>query len=242
MFRIAVCDDDSIFIRQSADLISRWEQKPKNTFLSFFDNGTELINAHKDSPFDIILLDIMMPTINGIETAREIRQDDKNVKIIFLTSSPEFAVESYTVKANGYLLKPVTEKSLFPCLNEFVEEINNSPRTIIVRSIHNVQKLVVDDIVYLEARNKHIIFAMRSGVKIETIEPLHVCEKKLIPNREFFKCHRSYIVNINHIDKYTSKEILMHNGSLIPISRRYQKDFQSAYYTTLFGEVGEDKW
>ena len=79
---------------------------------------------------------------------------------------------------------------------------------------------------------------MLDGSKIETTEPLHICEEKLIPNKEFFKCHRSYIVNINHIDKYTSKEIRMHNGSFIPISRSYQKDFEFAYYATLFGEAG----
>ncbi|MBR3597786.1 MAG: response regulator transcription factor [Clostridia bacterium] len=238
MLRIAVCDDDFLFRKQIAEIMNRWEQKPENAVFEIFDNGDELISAHKTSPFDIILLDILMPLINGIETAREIRQNDKNTKIVFLTSSPEFAVESYTVKADNYLLKPVSEKALFCCLDELAEEIGNKAKTIAIKGIYNVYKLVVDDIVYVEAQNKHIVFSMLDGSKIETTEPLHICEEKLIPNKEFFKCHRSYIVNINHIDKYTSKEIRMHNGSFIPISRSYQKDFEFAYYATLFGEAG----
>ena len=239
MLRIAVCDDDTDFGKQISGMIVRREQK--NIVCEIFDNGDELINAHKSSPFDIIFLDVMMPMVNGIETAGEIRQKDKNVKIVFLTSSPEYAVESYTVKANNYLLKPVSEKSLYDCLDEFVEEINRSSRTIIIKGIYNVQKITVNDIVYIEAQNKHIVFTMLNSEKIETTEPLHLCEEKLAANKYFFKCHRSYIVNINHIDKYTSKEIRMHNGCCVPISRSYQKAFESAYYAALFGEDGDDK-
>lgn len=241
MLRIAICDDDPVFGKQTADMIDRWEQKPKNTLCEIFSNGDELINAHKALPFDIILLDVIMPLINGIETAKEIRQKDKSTKIIFLTSSTEFAVESYTVKANNYLLKPVSEKALTACLDEFFEEINKNQKTINVKGIYNTHRIALDDIVYIEAQNKHIVFSLRSGSKIETIEPLYVCEEKLASNKEFIKCHRSYIVNISYIDRYTSKEIKMYSGCSIPISKNYHKSFESAYYSALFGEAGDNK-
>ena len=76
-------------------------------------------------PFDIILLDVVMPLLNGIEAANELREKDKNVKIVFLTSSPEFAVASYTVKASNYLLKPVEPAKLFACLDELIIEIHS---------------------------------------------------------------------------------------------------------------------
>ena len=241
MLKIAVCDDDLSFLNQTAKMIENWEQRPANILCKTFDNGDELITAHKNSPFDIILLDVVMPLINGIETAREIRQNDKNTKIVFLTSSSEYAVESYTVKANNYLLKPISENALFSCLDEFIKEISNNSQTITIKGIYNVQKLSIKDIVYIEAQNKHIVFVTSDGSRIETTEPLHICEDKISANKEFFKCHRSYIININHIDKYTSKEVFMHNGYCIPISRSYQKAFESAYFAVLFGEAGENK-
>ena len=241
MLRIAICDDDKDFLKKTEEMIERWEERPKNTFIETFCDGNELINSHKISPFDIILLDIVMPTVNGIETAREIRKADKRTKIVFLTSSAEFAVESYTVKANNYLLKPVSEKALFISLNEFSQEMNKNRQSITVKSMYTVHKLIVDEIVYIEAQNKHIVFFMADGTKIETMEPLHACEEKLEKNKEFFKCHRSYIVNINYIDMYTSKELKMHLGCSIPISRSCQKAFETAYFAVLFGEAGEDK-
>ncbi len=240
MLRIAICDDDPAFRKHMAEMIGRWDKKTKNTVCETFENGDELITAHKASPFDIILLDIIMPMINGVETAREIRQSDKNTAIVFLTTSPEFAVESYTVKANNYLLKPVSPEALFSCLNELSCEDKFSP-TITLKGIYTIYKVILSDIVFIEAQNKHIVFTLLDGSKIETIEPLHLCEEKLAANKEFFKCHRSYIVNINYIDKYTSKEIRMHNGCCIPISRSYQKAFETAYYSVLFGEGGDNK-
>ena len=241
MLRIAICDDSADFIQQIIEIINRWQAKPLNTVCTAFDNGDELTSAHKSAPFDIILLDAIMPMLNGIETAREIRRMDKNVKIVFLTSSPEFAVESYTVKANNYLIKPINEHALFQCLDEFIAEIAQNARTITVKGLYSVQKLALDSIEYVEAQNKHIVFTLSDGTMLETTEPLHVCENKLTLNDCFIKCHRSYIVNINHVETYTLKELKMRSGCRIPISRSFQKAFESAYFTILFGKAGESK-
>ena len=241
MLRIAVCDDDSGFRKSVGEMLEHWEQKHEKVVCDFFDNGDDLISTHRAQPFDIILLDVVMPMINGIETAREIRTEDKTTKIVFLTSSSEYAVESYTVKANNYLLKPVDEKALFVCLDEFSSEIIKNSKKIMVKGVYTVHKILAEEIVYIEALNKHIVFNLVDGTKIETTEPLHICEEKIAENKEFFKCHRSYIININHINAYTSKEVKMHSGRVIPISRSYQKAFESAYFSVLFGEVGEDK-
>lgn len=239
MLRIAICDDQADFTNHIVELLNEWPSKPINMVCETFDNGDELLSSHKSAAFDIILLDVIMPMLNGIETAREIRSIDKNTKIVFLTSSPEFAVESYTVKANNYLLKPVKKQDLYLCLEELMETISQNAGTIVVKSLYAMQKLVLDDIVYVEARNKHIIFTMVDGTTIETTEPLHLCEEKLSASNFFFKCHRSYIVNMNYIDTYTLKEIRMHSGCRIPISRNYHKAFKSTYFAVTFGEAGE---
>ena len=128
MIRIAICDNEQEFLTQLDSTLTQWSTPPARISTECFDNGDALISAHKNSPFDIILLDIVMPIFTGIETAHEIRKFDKNVKIVFLTSSPEFAVDSYSVKASNYLLKPVSTHKLFICIDELYEEIKDEDK------------------------------------------------------------------------------------------------------------------
>ena len=91
----------------------------------------------------------------------------------------------------------------------------------------------------MEAQNKKVLFFLVDGRVIEANEPLYVFEDILNLNDGFYKCSRSYIVNIHHIDMYTAKEIRMRSGAIIPVSRGYHKDFEAAYFSVLFGKAGE---
>lgn len=108
MLKIAVCDDSPLFLELAIKFINKWsEERQFPVSISSYNNGDDLLAANAEERMDIIFLDIIMPLLNGMDTARELRQTDKAVKIIFLTSSPEFALESYEVKAQGYVLKPL---------------------------------------------------------------------------------------------------------------------------------------
>src|SRR5574344_1361863 len=117
--RIVTCDDDQAVIDNIKAIIFRNDQAPKDIELTSYSNSTKLLSALEDGKdYDIFLLDILMPEINGMELAKAIRRTDKTSLIIFLTSSPEFAVDSYDVNAFGYLLKPVSETKLFALLSK----------------------------------------------------------------------------------------------------------------------------
>lgn len=239
MIRIAICDDCSDFLQQTEQIISRWDTSVV-VATELFEDGDALISAHVRNPFDIILLDVVMPLLNGIETAKELRERDKNVKIVFLTSAAEFAVESYTVKASNYLLKPVNPEKLFACLDELVCACHHVSRSITVKGIHASYRVTLSDIEYVESQGKHIVFSNTSGDTIESLEPLYTFEKTLTLDDGFFKCHRSYIVNIHHINRFSSTEIIMRSGCRIPISRSCQKEFEATYFRVVFGKVGDD--
>ncbi len=240
MIRIAICDDSSAFLEQTKYMIERRDNYPPNISVEMFEDGDTLISAHAKAPFDIILLDIVMPLLNGIETAKELREKDKNVKIVFLTSSAEFAVDSYTVKASNYLLKPLKSEKLFLCLNELISELQSTPRCITVKGIDATHRISISDIEYIEAQGKHIIFSLVGNKTVKTSEPLYAYESILVIDDGFFKCHRSYIVNIHYIDSYSHSEIIMRSGYRIPISRSCQKDFDVVYFRVVFGKVGDD--
>ena len=241
MFRIAICDDEPVFSSQIEAILKHWPSRPADLITETFANGDALITAHTESPFDIILLDVMMPFVNGIEAAREIRTHDKNVKIVFLTSSPEYAVDSYTVKATNYLLKPVDPFILFQCLDELYGEAHQVLPYMNVKIPHAVRKINLAEIEYVEAQKRHVLFSLNDGNTLESTEPFYTYEEKLTAEPGFFKCHRSYIVNLNMIDAYTAKEVQMHSGHIIPISRSCHKEFEDAYFSLIFGKAGEDR-
>lgn len=240
VLRVAFCDDMSDFLQNAVRAVEKWPRKPADFVVQTFLDADALITAHSQNPFDIIFLDVIMPLLGGIGAAKEIRQQDKNLKIVFLTSSPEFAVDSYAVKASNYLLKPLDTARLYACLDELAEDICQRAKRILIRDRHAVHRVPLQDIEFLEADNKFIHFSLVNGKTLTSPEPLYLYESKLLLTDGFFKCNRSYIVNIHQIDSFTAKEIRMQSGYRIPISRSFQKEFEAAYFSVLFGKAGEE--
>ena len=211
--------------------INKWsEERQFPVSISSYNNGDDLLAANADERIDIIFLDIIMPLLNGMDTARELRQTDKAVKIIFLTSSPEFALESYEVKAQGYVLKPIVYEQLKDMLDECAHTITDEPAHIVLKTSFGYQKLYLHDIEYAEAQNKKVVFHLCTGDTLEASEPLH----SFTEDNRFFKCHRSYLVYPQNVDHFTTTQITMKSGRSIPISRGYAKAFKEAYFAQMF--------
>lgn len=236
MLRLAICDDMSDFLISTKEHLEHWKDRPGKLVIELFTNGDSLIESHIAKPFDIILLDVIMPLLNGIETAAEIRKHDKSVKIVFLTSSSEYAVDSYTVHADNYLLKPVDPEKLFLCINELYTDISDKSRCITISSASAVHRIELRNIEHMEAHGKKVLFVLSNGNTIESNQPFHFFQDKLLLEDGFFKCHRSYIVNIYRIITYTQKEIRMQSGARIPISRSCHAEFEALYFDLLFRE------
>ena len=235
MIRIAVCDDSPKFLEQVSDMVERWsEQSGIPTEIYRFDNGDALLAKNAVTHMDIIFLDIIMPLQSGIDTAKELRLSDNAVKIIFLTSSPEFALDSYEVKAQGYLLKPVTYKKIKETLDDCSHSLEKESKNIVLKTAFGYQKLYFHDIEYLEAQNKRVIFYLRTGKTVEAVESLHSLEERLSINDGFFKCHRSYLVYIPNVDNFSMTDITTKSGRSIPIARGYGKAFKEAYFAFVF--------
>lgn len=128
MFEIVICDDDSACLEQTCQLVNDWEAAISTPVsVKTMESGDKLLEyCTKNSP-DVILLDIMMPLLNGMDAARELREHNLISKIIFLTTSPEFAIESYDVDASGYLLKPVDRKKLYKLLDKCLSAVSSLP-------------------------------------------------------------------------------------------------------------------
>lgn len=241
MIRIAVCDDSPAFLCQTKSMIDQWDAPAARSIVTdLFEDGDALLSAHNKHPFDIIFLDVVMPLLNGIDTARELREKDKTVKLVFLTSSREFAVDSYTVKASNYLIKSENPDRLYACLDELISEVQSITKGVIIKGIDATHRIALSDIEHVEAQLKHVVFFLKGNRRIESAEPLYRYEHTLLLDDGFFKCHRSYIINIHHIDNYSHCEIVTRSGHHIPISRSCHKSFEDSYFRVVFGKVGDD--
>ena len=237
MIRIAVCDDEKEYLDHAVNLIEAWSTENCMPAVIYpFDNGDELISKNITHRMDIIFLDIIMPLMNGIETAKELREKDKAVKLVFLTSSPEFALKSYEVKAYDYLLKPVSYKKLKEVLDECSVSLDREPKNLILKTSFGYQKIYFHDIEYVEAQNKKVSFYLRSGKTIDATEPLYSFENKLVGEDGFFKCHRSYLVYLPNVNHFDNTSITTKSGRCIPIARGFGKAFHDAYFNIMFKE------
>jgi DNA-binding LytR/AlgR family response regulator len=233
--RIAICDDDKVFVDTAKNEIEKWlSLSDISSQILIFDNGIDLITESKRKPIDIIFLDIVMPLLNGIGTAKKIREFDDKAKIIFLTSTKEFAIASYKVEASDYLLKPVDFDELSKALYKVTQELQKEQSSIVIQTTDGFKKVYLNEIEYVEAAYKGTTISLVSGVILKSVAPLYNFEQQLSTEAGFFKCHRSYIVNLLNIDTFIKREVITKTGYRVPVARTAQKDFKEAYISFYF--------
>ncbi len=237
MLRIAICDDDEKSLADTKKMLLSWSVSTSSqTQVDCFDNGDSLLSELENARYDMIFLDIIMPLMSGMDVAKELRDRDKTVKIIFLTSSPEFALQSYSVKATDYCLKPLVIERLKEIMDDYIVFHRHEPESLTLKTTNGYQKIYLHDIEYIEAQNKRVLFFLKSDKNVEVTQPLYSFEIGLSHNKGFFKCHRSYLVYLLNVDHFSNTEIKTKSGRRIPIARGYGKAFQDAYFAIMFQE------
>lgn len=239
MFIFAICDDNVEELSHLANLINRY-QGEKKTALKYaaFSNTLDLLDSMRSYNYDILLLDVLMPGINGMEAAREIREFDKETKIVFLTSSPEFAVESYAVGAYYYLLKPVTTENLFPVLDKLLVETQKTEAALHLKTASGIMLIPFYRLEFLEIINKKLYFHLTDGSVKEISGTLSDFEEDLLCREEFIKVHRSCIVNMGCILELGPRELITYAQQSAPVSRLLYKKVRETYMQYLFVEKG----
>lgn len=239
MVQIAICDDNIDELSNMVQLIDLY-RTTKNFSCEYavFPNGFELISAlEKGKMFDIYCLDIIMPGFMGIDVAKEIRKFDRTAPIIFFTSSPEFALESYSVRAVNYVLKPVTKEKLFFTLDEVLEQIKGKKDedAIVVKSHEGIQKILISNLLFVEAMGRNVLYHMPSGKVIECTESFSSVWDNLQKFGLFIKPHRSYIVNMQYIDTIENHQISLQNLKFVPVAQGKSKEIKQLYLNYQMG-------
>ena len=164
--------------------------------------------SKKGTRYDILFLDVIMPAENGITAAKEIRQYDNVVKIIFLTSSAEFAVESYVVGAYFYQLKPIWEDSFFRLTDSVIAECRRADqRSLILRCKTGISRIDLDQLLYCEVLGRTLLFHLVDGTVLESTGSMDELARQLTPHESFLRTHRSFLVNMEYIQNISTRSL-----------------------------------
>lgn len=229
--KIAICDDDKNELFRILSILADY-QLERNTEFSYkpFESSVELSAEASHERYDIYLLDIVMPGLDGMELAREIRNYDKAADIIFLTSSSEFAVESYQVKASNYLMKPLQKDRVFEALDDIMRtRIEDRDSCIVLRSNIGVHKVRLSEIVYVEALNRKVIYYLKNNSQITCAEKFAAVCNLLLQHQEFLLVHRSFVVNMNYIRSIDATDMCLANDNCIPLAQRRVPEIKRLY-------------
>ena len=189
MIKIAFCDDEMEVLHQMNELLDRYqvERNEDITYAAFQSPFELLTEIEKGIRPDILFLDVVMPGQNGMDVAKEIRQYDTNMKIIFLTSSPEFAVESYSVGAYFYQLKPIWEESFFRLMDSVLSECEKKKKnSLILRSKDGITRIDLQQLEYCEVLGRKLLFHLENGAVLEGAGSLDDLVGQLMQYSNFF--------------------------------------------------------
>ena len=244
MIHIAICDDSKQERQILAALFKRYQELHATPLqIHIFQNGFSLLDAiDQGKRFDITILDILMPGENGIEIARNIRASGTDTEIIFLTSSPEYAVDSYEVKAQNYLLKPVTEEKFFASIDSILAELDEKDTAsfIIYTTEKQYSRIRVSSLVYGEVTHRTITLYLADQTIISAVMTFTEFQDILKAYPDFIYPHRSDAVNMNYIQYGTKSDIILTDGQKIPLSRnnytKISEQFLNFAYTNSFGK------
>lgn len=244
MIHIAICDDSKQERQILAALFKRYQELHATPLqIHIFQNSFSLLDAiDQGKRFDITILDILMPGENGIEIARNIRASGTDTEIIFLTSSPEYAVDSYEVKAQNYLLKPVTEEKFFASIDSILAELDEKDTAsfIIYTTEKQYSRIRVSSLVYGEVTHRTITLHLADQTMISAVMTFTEFQDILKAYPDFIYPHRSYAVNMNYIQYVTKSDIILTDGQKIPLSRnnytKISEQFLNFAYTNSFGK------
>ena len=239
MIKMAFCDDDLSVLKELSVLVDRYRvERNQNITYAAFQSPLELLaEVERGIRLDIIFLDVLMPGQNGISVAREIRKYDTSVKIIYLTSSAEYAVDSYDVGAYFYQLKPIWQESFYRLMDSVIPECRKgAENSLILRCKTGIARVELDQLRYCEAMNRSLWIHLGGDKVVESTGKLDELWEQLQSCDCFVRCHRSYLVNLDYVQNISTKEIILTDGTQIPIPHGKYSELKDKFFEYFFNK------
>ncbi|MBE5948164.1 MAG: response regulator transcription factor [Lachnospiraceae bacterium] len=226
-YKIAICDDRKEDIEYISSIVKDWASgKGHSVTIKDFQSAEEFLFHYDDeSDYDILLLDIEMGAMNGVELARRVRRQNREIQIIFITGYNDYIADGYDVEALNYILKPVHADKLMAVLDRACEKLKKNEAALIFDLPGGMVRIPLYEIRYIEVRANYVTIHATEEISVKTT--LSGIEKKL--DEGFFKTGRSYIVNMHYIRKVTKTEVVLKGEIVIPLSRGLYEPLNRAF-------------
>ncbi len=237
MIKVAFCDDDLSVLKELSVLMDKYRvERNQDITYAAFQSPLELLReVERGTGLDIIFLDVLMPGQDGISAAREIRKYDTTVKIIYLTSSSEFAVDSYAVGAYFYQLKPIWQECFYRLMDSVLSECRkNEKKSLILRCKEGITRLELDRLQYCEVTGRVLLFHREDGEVLDSAGKLDELCEQLKEYDCFVRCHRSYLINMDYVQSISNRYVIMTDGTQIPIPHGRYSELKDKFFTYFF--------
>ncbi|MFA6808502.1 MAG: LytTR family DNA-binding domain-containing protein [Eubacteriales bacterium] len=237
MFYVAICDDEQKDLAVIAGYLKELNRRTYRMEILPFNNGQNLVATYKKGQrFDLIILDMMMEPLNGIDTAKKIRVFDTQVPIIIVTATVEFAMDGYKINAYRYILKPVEKEHFLKEVRHILSELSREES--LYYSFTNecgLNKIKLADIYYLESNLRTIRICAKNKNSFFTGTLCDIEEQ--LKNQNFVRIHKSFIVNLKYIRNIFREQLVLENGELLPLSRRKSHELREKFLGYIKGTV-----
>ena len=232
MFRIAICEDEKVVLDYESSLVKEWGEASscKGAFeLDTYVSSEQFIFESEDkAPYDLLIFDIQMKNMNGMELAKKLRARGCDAVIIFVTGVPDYAIEGYEVGAVRYILKPVRPEVLKDLLDaSFTERQKKAEDYFVLGQGADVERICFKKILYIEARG-HYVFL--KGIDFEREWKAGFAETAAaFEGRGFFCLRRGLMVNLAHVARITRTDCILDDGEALPVARGVYKELNEAF-------------
>lgn len=243
MLRIAACDDEPEHLKKTVEMLHAYfcARPALSGQVVPLGSAEALLEQVRDqNGFDLYLLDILMPGLSGIQTGRRLREWGESGEIIYLTSSNDFAADSYDVRAFFYLLKPVEEKKLFEVLDAAADKLaRRRSEGVVVTTQDGPRRILLERILYVERVGRIMRYYCADGtVDSQTIRvPFREMAAPLLADSRFCLCGASFVLNLQHVAGVNGQTALLDNGAAVMLPRTTAAAFKSAWGRYWLGEV-----
>lgn len=235
--RIAICDDQPTQVQLMKHYVDNWAKAKQIEAGCFgFSSAEEYLLNSEEQQFDLLFLDIQMGSMNGIELARSLRRHNERLAIVFVTGLREHVFEGFEVQALHYLVKPIKESDCHKCLDLALARLEEGhERMLLINHEGEMHKLPTGGIIYIEAMAHYVQFLTKDGTYRSKMNISNLEEE--LADAGFYRCHRSYLVNMKYVARIGQTDVILDDGQSIPVSRQKRDGLNQAFINYYKGRI-----
>jgi len=246
MISVAICDDMADQLTVTSNLTEEYIKTHNvDMKVSWFSHPDQLLTTLQTERFHVYILDIVMPMVNGIQLGREIRKSDIEAQIIYVTTEPQFALESFSSNPLNYLIKPISKELFFDTMSLALSKVTeNIQKVLRIKTSNGIRALNHADIVCCEYIKHTVRYTTTKADYIITVtmrEPFADIVAPLFEDYRFIQPHTSYVINMSRVERMTKDAFYMQGGAVVPIAQKRYTQTSDSYLDYLLNKGGSKK-